>query len=318
MSEDSLGRLIKFVILITLTPFALICNLILVYYLIMDRTLRRTIHNHGILALLLTTLLTNLVEVPRIINYLQIGIVIPQNQINCLIWQWCDYLLFSLVNLFTLWISIERYLIIFHNNLYRTRNHRLFYHYFPLIFIPIYIIIFYVIAIYIYPCKSEYDYSQPLCGFPCYTVEANISMYDLIAHTWIPLFGGIILDIIFLIRVIYRKRVGLQRENIHQHRHRKMVIQVLCLSSLYLLCQTPFSGILFIQLFIFLPQLIQYIQTYYFYYLFWFLTLLLPFVCIGCFPEIVKKIKNQFLRQTRGNGTVIPMNNTIQFQKRTL
>lgn len=316
MSDDSLGSLIKLIVLIALTPFALICNLILVYYLMMDRILRRAIHNHGMLALLFTTLCTNLIEVPRIINYLNIGIVFPQNEINCLIWQWCDYLLFAMVNLFILWISIERYLIIFHHNLYRTTNHRLFYHYLPLIVIPIYVILFYVIVIYVYPCKSQYDYHQPLCGSPCYTIEAAISMYDLIVHTWIPLFGGIILNIIFLIRVIYRKRVGLQHENAHQHRHRKMVIQVLCLSSLYIVCQSPFSGILFIQLFVVVPQIIQHIHIYYFYYLFWFLTLLLPLVSLACIPEIVKKVRNRFRPRIRQNATVVPMINTIQFQKK--
>jgi hypothetical protein len=176
-------RNIKFGLFVTLEPPALICNFILIYYLIVDRTLRQTLQYHAILALLIVTLLTNLIELPRITNYLRIGIVIPQTKINCLIWQWCDYSLFSAVNVYMFWISVERYLLIFRGGLYTTAKRRLLFHYFPLIIIIVYILLFYAVAIFIYPCELQLDFNQPLCGFPCYTTYANISLYDLIAHT---------------------------------------------------------------------------------------------------------------------------------------
>jgi hypothetical protein len=113
-------RNIKFGLFVALEPPALICNIILVYYLIADRTLRKTLHYHAILASLILCLLMNLVEIPRMIHYLHTDIVTPQTSVNCLIWQWCDVLLFSEINVLMLWISIERYLIIFHANLYAT------------------------------------------------------------------------------------------------------------------------------------------------------------------------------------------------------
>ncbi len=85
--ETQQSRITKLSLFIALEPPALICNCILIYYLIADRTLRHTIYYHAILALLIVTLLTNLVELPRIIHYLNIGIVIPQTKINCLFWQ---------------------------------------------------------------------------------------------------------------------------------------------------------------------------------------------------------------------------------------
>jgi hypothetical protein len=97
--ETQQTRHIKFGLFVTLEPPAIICNSILIYYLIKDRVLRHTLQYHSILALLITTLLTNLVEVPRIILYLHIGIVIPQTNINCLIRQFCDYLLGGTLNL---------------------------------------------------------------------------------------------------------------------------------------------------------------------------------------------------------------------------
>jgi hypothetical protein len=305
--ETQQTRFIKFGLFVALEPPALICNFILVYYLIADRTLRRTIHYHAILALLIVTLLTNLVELPRITHYLRVGIVFPQTKINCLIWQWCDYSLFSAVNLYMFWISVERYLHIFHDRLYITARRRLLFHYLPLIIIIVYILFFYAVAIFIYPCELHLDFNQPLCGFPCFTSHANISLYDLIAHTVIPMSLGVLLDTILVIRVLFRKRVGLQHQRAKWRRYRKMIIQLLFISSLYLVCQALPAALVFIQLFVNLPAWVAYMDIIYFYYLFWLLTLLLPFVCIGCMTEVANKVKNFFIQRENRNMRVVPM-----------
>jgi hypothetical protein len=139
--ETESTRSIKFGIFVGLEPLALINNFILVYYLITDRTLRQTLHYHAVLALLIVTLLTNLIEVPRVMQFLHIGIVIPQTSTNCLIWQWCDALLSSSVNLMMFWVSVHRYLLILHFHLYARAKYRLFFHYLPLISTIIYLMI---------------------------------------------------------------------------------------------------------------------------------------------------------------------------------
>ena len=83
-NETEQTRRIKFGLFVALEPPALVCNVILIYYLIADPALRRTIHYHAILVLLIVTLLTNLVESPRIIHYLHVALIIPQSDINCL------------------------------------------------------------------------------------------------------------------------------------------------------------------------------------------------------------------------------------------
>jgi hypothetical protein len=316
LDETQRTRNIKFNVFVALESPSLISNCVLIYYLITDRTLRQTLQYHSILALLITTLLTNLVEVPRIIRYLHIGIVIPQTNINCLIWQWCDYLLFSTINVLMLYTSIERYLLIFHSRLYTTAKHRLFFHYLPLIIIIVYLIIFYSIAIFIYPCEQKFDFNQPLCGFPCYTTHANISFYDLSAHTWLPLCFGIFLDTTLVMRVICRKRMGLQHQRVRWRKYRKMIIQLLLISGLYAACQIPFDAVVFLQLFITLPDSIAYVQIVYFYYLFWLPTLLLSLVCIGCMTEVTKKVKNSLVQWIRQNTIVVPMT-TARLQNRT-
>jgi hypothetical protein len=86
-----------------------------------------------------------------------------------------------------------------------------------------------------------------------------------------------------------------------------MVIQLLVISSLYTACQTPFDAVVFIQFFVTLPDSIAYVQIAYFYDLFWLLTLLFPFACIGCMPEVSSKVKNVLSRRIRRNMMVVPM-----------
>jgi hypothetical protein len=166
---------------------------------------------------------------------------------------------------------------------------------------------FYVGAIFIYPCEVQIDFIQPLCGFPCYTSYANISFYDLFAHTLIPLCCSLLLDITLGIRVICRKRVGLHQQRAQWRKYRKMIIQFLVISSIYLSCQIPYNVVVFIELFITVSDLVAYIQIVYFYYLFWLLTMLLPLACMGCMSEVRNKIKNPLMRRTRQTNTVIPM-----------
>ncbi|CAF1291155.1 unnamed protein product [Adineta ricciae] len=215
--ETPHSRSIKYYIFVTMAPPALLLNSLLIFYLVADRTLRGTLHYHAVLALLIVTFLTNSIEVPRIIHYLHLGIVLPQTDLNCLIWQCCDYLLFSSVNVLMCWTSIERYLFIFHRNLFTTARGRLLYHYIPFVIIIVYLVLFYIGVIFIYPCDAQFDFSQPLCGFPCYTTQAVISFYDLFAHSFCPMCVDVSLNVVLIIRVLYRKRVGLLQQQQHHH-----------------------------------------------------------------------------------------------------
>jgi hypothetical protein len=119
--------------------------------------------------------------------------------------------------------------------------------------------------------------------------------------------SGILLDTTLISRVLFRKRVGLQRQPGQHRKHRKMIFQLLIISSLYLACQVPFDAIVVIQLFVNLPDWVAYMEIVYFYYLFWLVTLLLPFACIGCMTEVIDKLKNSFMQRRRRNMAVVPM-----------
>ena len=167
-------------------------------------------------------------------------------------------------NVLLLWTSIERYLFIFHGNIFNTSKRRFYFHYFPLILIIIYLTIFYTIVIFFIRCDQFY-FDIVLCGLPCYTSRLIISLYDNFLHNWIPLIVNVYLNLLLSIRVFIRPRVGLQ-QNAQRRKHRRMVFQLLMISILHILCVLPYGLIIFVQVVINLPEFGLYIQNVYFGY----------------------------------------------------
>ncbi|CAF1253931.1 unnamed protein product [Rotaria magnacalcarata] len=308
--ETTTARLGKFILFVTLEPPALLCNLFLVYHLVADRTLRRALHTHVVLVLLIVSLLTNAVEVPRVLAFLHQVLVLPATVINCLIWQWCDFSLCSLNNMLMWWMSIERYLLVFHSRIFNTSKYRWLLHYLPLTALVIYITGFYVIVIFLYPCEPQPNYLAVLCGLPCFSLEVAISIFDLIAHNLAPLIFNVFLSIAIIIRVVYMKKFQIHQP-IHWKKYRKMILQLLILSFLYSMTVAPYALIPFVGLFGGLPTVAAYMQTVYFYYLFWLLMLLLPLVCIVSINEVKVKITKPFTRLIGRGNTVTPLTMTL-------
>jgi hypothetical protein len=307
--ETVLTRNIKFGVLLVLEPPSLLCNLFFVYHLITDRNLRTAVHHHVILALLIVSLLTNLIEIPRILHYLRNGIVTPQTTISCLIWQWCDYLLYGLANVLMLWASFERHLLVFHNHLVSSSRGRFFSHYLPLFLIVIYLTVFYIVVIFAYPCQNHFDFYLPLCGQPCFIDTSILSLYDLFVHSWLPTFFIAILSAGLVIRVVNQKRT-LLHQNVPWRKHRRMILQLLSISCLYLICMGPYTLIQVINLLIGLSKTAAYIKDVYLFYVYWLLTLLLPYVCIGCLPEVTNKVKRQINSWIKRKNSVAPASMT--------
>jgi hypothetical protein len=95
---------------------------------------------------------------------------------------------------------------------------------------------------------------------------------------------------------------------ISRRQHRKLVFQLLVFSSLYLSCTLPYALVISVQAVAGLPDFGAYLENVYFYYLFGLMILLQPFVCIGCLPEVVSKIKPWWQRRLRRNIMVVPVN----------
>jgi hypothetical protein len=289
--SQSSSAVIKFCLFILLQPPAVVCNGLLVVFLLNQRNQRRKLQNHGILALLVVTLVTNVIEIPRILHYLRYEYTKPSNSFSCLSWQWLDYLLYAEANAIMCWTTFERHLIIFHGSLLQMPRHRLLFHYFPLLSIIVYLAIFYTICILFYPCQSRFLYELPLCGSPCYLQESILSIA--------------IFSIGLFIRTVCRRQVLHQQPN-HWRRYRRMLFQLLSISSVYLVCLGPYASIQFLDSTFELPTVATHIKDKYLFYLYWFLTLLLPFVCLHCLPGTVKYYRKWLTRCVQRHNLVRP------------
>lgn len=304
--DSSFVRYFKFSVLLVLEPPALLCNGFLVFYLLTDRNLRTTLHHHVILLLLLVTLVTNLVEIPRILTFLRLGVATPQTTISCLFWQWADYLLYGQGNVLMMWASFERHLFVFHNHLFGNARRRFLYHYLPLVSINVYLILFYIVAVFLHPCQKTFHFTLPLCGQPCFTDDSIFSLYDLFVHSWLPIVLIVVFSLGLILRVLYPK-VVLRQQQVQWRRYRRMVLQLCAISSLYMIIVGPYCLMEVLDLLFGLPERVMYVKSIHLFYLYWLLTLLLPFVCLGCLPEVTNRFRQQVKRWIHQHNAVLPV-----------
>ena len=256
------------------------------YYLLTNGALRRAIHNHAIILLLVSNFIMVIVDVPMQLNVLRTGFVWPRNEIFCHFYLFIDYYLFVTSLLVMVFTSFERHILIFHKNLISTRHKRIFIHYVPMIICVGYPLIFYVCTILLYPCSTYYDSTTESC------------MYDTIVHGTIPNFLVIAFNVALLIRVVQQKRR--MRQNMSWSQHRKITVQMLGISSLCLLTNLPYYMLVFVALLNISSY--QYYLEPYFIMILYFASTFLPFVCLSSLPELWKKV-------TRRTTTVTPARN---------
>ncbi|CAF1377579.1 unnamed protein product [Adineta steineri] len=274
--------------LIFLIPSILFCIFCL-YYFLMDGQLRQGLHNHVFILILFFTLFYELTDIIWFIYYSHTGIVLSSTPIFCLIWIYIDYSGFVTILFLMSWATIERHILIFHQNFIATSIKRFLLHYLPLIVFSIYPFLFYFIVFFVMPCDVPFNYNKQRCahGF-CLFNNALVGTWDAIADYIIPTFIIIILSIVLIIRVWYSKyRVG---QRIQWRNYKKMTIQLISISFLYLILYLPFmvlntaytAGLSTDIAFDFFGITAD---------LSYLIILFIPFICAFSSPELRKKIK---------------------------
>lgn len=307
-SEVDIPRPVRFWILLLLDIPSVLCSFFLLYHLLFNKTLRNQLTNHVIIVLLILGLSIQLVDIPFHLTFLSFGIVLPSTTTLCLTWWFMDLGIYSGCTILMAWGSIERYLLIFHDRIFLNKTKRWIFHYSPLILLLSYIFIFYIIAIFFPPCTNTYDYALPVCNdFPCYLNDPLLGIIDSIVNNIIPIVIISISSIVVFLRVYFQKR-RLRRPNLRR-RQRKMTIQLLCSSILYLIPNLPQNIIIAAHL-CGLSEDIGVEVELYFNFLGYLTVLLYPFVCFGSLSELHKKIKwldLLLLKQPRQIATVNPL-----------
>ncbi|CAF1325883.1 unnamed protein product [Rotaria sordida] len=296
--EFLLPKPIRFWLLMIFEVPSLACSLILLYYLFIDRNLRQSLSNHVIMVLLIIGLFSQLIDIPFYLNYLRINYVWPPITISCLMWWFAATGISNLTNIVMAWASIERHILVFHDQWLLTKRKRLLIHYFPLLTIVLYGFIYYIIILLIFSCENMYAYEFDWCFYPCYYNNKSLALYDTIVNSILPTPIITIFSIALIIRVIK------QKQTVHRHfnwrRHRKMVIQLLSITALFLFFNFPMTTLVLANA-CGLPDGATGQFEFYTYYLYHFVSLLMPFVCLGSLSEVRKKIKRMIIFRTMIN-----------------
>ncbi|CAF3360585.1 unnamed protein product [Rotaria sp. Silwood2] len=299
-SEIAIPYLVRFWIILLFYIPSIICSLFVFYHFIINRTLRQALHNHVIFLLLFINLIVQLTSIPWILNYYRLGNVWPQNPLFCLTWIFIDEALYITTTILFAWATIERHILIFHDQLVSTKYKFIFFHYLPIVIILLYCISYNIIAIILPPCENKFDYTQLVCGYPlCYYEFPFVATWDVVVNDIIPTIIIIFSSIALLLRVVYQKYR--MRRPIRWRNHRKMTIQLISISVLYLILYIPKMLMEFIYICgiseDFGADFMSYAEFFAYYGI-----VFLPFVCTGSMPELkssIKKIFPYWQQQTR-------------------
>ena len=303
--EISIPRQVRFWLFLTSDIISISCSLFVLYHLLFERVLRRTLHNHSIIVLLCIGLIYQLVDIPWILYFYHYNIPVVATPTFCRFWIFIDFGLYTMTGILVAWISIERHILIFHNQWVSTRKKRILYHYIPTIALILYCFIYYTVVIFFPSCESTFDYTLVNCGsFPCFFTIPMLATWELAVHGIVPTLIIAFFSLTLLLRVLW------QKHRLHQviqwRKHRKMTVQLLSITSLFLIFYVP-------SMFMVLAQLcnisldvtvdFQLMVVFFSYYSIF----LLPIVCAGTLPDLKNKIKNKFKWMQRQDRRVTPL-----------
>ena len=282
-SEPEVYRYAKLVLFTLLEGPSILISIYILYQFLRHRQYRSRLNNHSIIGLIFISLIETASELPIALNYLRLGYVQPMKYGFCLFWIWYNFSLQTTNLILMTWTSIERHILIFHSNWIRTRYGKWIWHYIPLIFCLTYIPIFYLSCIIIYQCENHFDYTSLLCGPICYNQVTWLSTFDWMSNILIPSLIIPLASISLLLRVLIQARK--MRRAVDWRSTRKMTIQLMMISLLYLIFWSPLAMISLIRLY-YIPNLLDEFTYYYLFYTPYLVQLLMPYVCLGCLPEM--------------------------------
>ena len=286
--NDIISLTVKFwVYLFVLIP-SIICSLISLGHVIFNRALRIALHNHVIAVVLFIGLFNTVTIYPWMLFFFRHQGVWYRSAIFCTIWAFIDWGLYFTQTILFAWATIERHILIFHSNWLATKRKRFLLHYLPLLLLLIYCLTFYITVSFFPSCQNYFDDRYMICTAFCFTDTYGLYMWDAVVHQVLPNVIIVVCSTGLLIRVLYRKYPA--RRLLYSRKYRKMTIQLLSFSLLYLLFDFPLSLMNLMYLCGLSPDMGR---AFYEYLLFlnYLLIPMLPFACIISTPRLKLKVK---------------------------
>lgn len=287
--SDGIPPIVRFWIYLVFNICSIICSLFVLYQFFSIRTLYYALHNHVIIVLLCTGLLKELISIPWTLYRNHVGVALGNTGLFYLFSFFFDYALFTTQLMLVAWATLERHVLIFHDKWLKTKRQRFFFHYFPITAILIYCLIFYSVVIFGSFCKNNFvSYLAGGYIIPCAYTNAILTVWELLVHQLVPTLIITVFSIAIIVRTIR------QKQRIHQpiiwRKYRMMTIQMISISVLYLIFNTPWV----VTMFIFQNDLAkQRTRVYTAYGLFFrdFIIFAYPFLCFSSCAEIRKKFR---------------------------
>ncbi|CAF0786028.1 unnamed protein product [Adineta steineri] len=309
----SLSYSIKFAVLIALEIPSILVSILILIYFGYNHTTRLNDQNRSIFVLLVINFLQVITDLPMPMSFFHLnGIVQPATSTYCTWWTWYEFSLNTTNGFLMAWISIERYILIFHHNFIRNLNgwKRRIFHTIPLIVCSLWGPFYYLLAIIISPmCTNTRDYNALLCGLPCY-LFTNWGTFDLFFDVIFPVLTIFIFNLILFIRAVYQSMMVVGRVQNNWQRHRKMAFQLGLISFVYLAVWIPLSIIQLGEIYIDSNFLFEQLDTFNF--LVYIVPLILPMICLMSMPELIKKLKTFLFPQQ--HAIVVPINTAVIHQ----
>ncbi|CAF1318907.1 unnamed protein product [Rotaria sordida] len=288
-SVDLIPPIVKFWLYLVFLIPSIICAIFVLYHLLCNQTFRRSLNNHVIIVLLLTVVVCQVTVFPWMLYYEYHINTWSRSFVFCLIWGFIDWGVYLLQLLLFAWASIERHILIFHDKWVSTKKKRFFVHYLPLIIIILYWFIFYTFVYFYPPCKNIFENSQMICVKICLFQSFVFRALEMLFHYIIPCFTIIFLGIILILRVLWQKHR--MHQPIRWRRHRKMTVQLLSISVLYLLVTAPWAIMIFLRI-CGLPYDVGEGFENLTFFISYYIVLFFPFVSVLSLPELRTKFKN--------------------------
>ena len=234
----------QFWILLAGNLFSFIGSLLVMLFFLRDRILRRALNNHATMVLLAVVFLRSLSFLVYQIYEKCFTNYTWHPTLYFLISFFITYGLYTTQIIFVVWATFERHIFIFHEQWVRTQRQRLFFHYLPNIVLFVYCSVYFSVITFAPLCETSSEaILAGLVSNPCSLDLALIGMGDLVLHHVVSIMLIAFFSVTLIVRVIRQK----QRLNqpIQWRKHRKMTIQMLFTSLFYLICDAPWTMIVF-------------------------------------------------------------------------
>jgi len=238
-NENFLHRL-KFIVILLLQIPAIILFLCIFVFFITNRIHLRQLQNQALLVLFIVNFIQLTLNLPLFLHFVRLNRVSPATGAYCRFWMFVESTLDAENEFLVAAICIQRHAFVFRPNVFQTRSKLYLFYYLPLLFAVVYSVGFYMGSVIFYPCdNTQWNFTLTICGDTiCYlSSNQSLALYDWIANTGLAIVVIILANIVLVIRVI-RQKARRQRV-ITWSKQRRMTLQLLSISSLYLVTWLP-------------------------------------------------------------------------------